>query len=305
MPKLFSSRTGHTSAPAPGQQYTSPAKKRNPRKTQQISVPIGHANRQQLLRDKMNALKVKKPAPVLREGHEDSSMEDAGDTQSDDIGPSATSADQTPGTPQKDATTADTNQSRHDGWSKILAGLLPALLHYEKNSIGAIPTPAGDLRGECCRPGACIPEEREICCLHFDRTCPKKEKYRSKADFKATYPDFKSIQVIGCSCQTIAQVLVQNRLFPTAPKRPSHAIALNLLEFCQALFERSCEAVNGFAGALHSFYERRGFCVVAPDVCCTLMADVPCTKYVSRAHHKAIHFAALLRRRSNGMTAYV
>jgi hypothetical protein len=37
------------------------------------------------------------------------------------------------------------------------------------------------------------------------------------------------------------------------------AISIDLLEFYHALFERSCDAVNAMAAALHSFYSRRGF----------------------------------------------
>lgn len=59
---------------------------------------------------------------------------------------------------------------------------------------------------------------------------------------------------------------MRNGLFPTAPRRPTQAISLNLLDFCRALFERSCEAVNALAGALHTFYGRRGFHAVTPEV---------------------------------------
>lgn len=93
--------------------------------------------------------------------------------------------------------------------------------------------------------------------------------------------------------------------FQPLPNTQVTPLHWNLLDFCQVLFERSCEAVNAFAGVLHSFYERRGFRVVAPDVRRSLKADVPSANYVFRGHHAAIHFAALLHRQSNGMTAYV
>jgi hypothetical protein len=50
------------------------------------------------------------------------------------------------------------------------------------------------------------------------------------------------------------------------------AISLDLLEFYNALFERSCDAVNAMSSALHSFYERRGFHVLNKNVC----FDAPC-----------------------------
>jgi hypothetical protein len=37
------------------------------------------------------------------------------------------------------------------------------------------------------------------------------------------------------------------------------AVSIPLLDFYQALFEKSCDAVNAFAGALNTFYAHRGF----------------------------------------------
>lgn len=37
------------------------------------------------------------------------------------------------------------------------------------------------------------------------------------------------------------------------------AVSVFLLEFYNALFERSCDAINALAGALSTFYARRGF----------------------------------------------
>jgi hypothetical protein len=37
------------------------------------------------------------------------------------------------------------------------------------------------------------------------------------------------------------------------------AISIELLNFYHALFERSCDAVNAMAAALHSFYSGRGY----------------------------------------------
>lgn len=174
MPKLVSSRAGQISVPGPGRHYTSPAKKRNPRKTQKISMPIGHSIRQQLLYDKMNALKAKKPAPPDPEDAYEPLMEDADGGLDHDVGSSPIKSQTTgssPITKNKDTPTTDTNQRRHEGWSDIVAGLLPELLHFEKLSIGHVPPPpAGDLQSDCLQPGQCIPKKHKICCLHFDRT---------------------------------------------------------------------------------------------------------------------------------------
>ncbi|KAF9465526.1 hypothetical protein BDZ94DRAFT_1127315, partial [Collybia nuda] len=54
-------------------------------------------------------------------------------------------------------------------------------------------------------------------------------------------------------------VLVKNGLFPTAPTSPRMAVSIFLLDFYTALFECSCDAINALAGALNTFYKRRGF----------------------------------------------
>ncbi|KAM6496638.1 hypothetical protein JOM56_007111, partial [Amanita muscaria] len=63
------------------------------------------------------------------------------------------------------------------------------------------------------------------------------------------------------------QVLVRNGLFPTAPCQPRMAVSIDLLDFYQALFERSCDAVQAMAAALNTFYTRRGFILLSKKVC--------------------------------------
>lgn len=41
---------------------------------------------------------------------------------------------------------------------------------------------------------------------------------------------------------------------------------MDLLEFYHALFQRSCDAVNAMAGALHAFYTFRGYTLVNTQV---------------------------------------
>lgn len=67
------------------------------------------------------------------------------------------------------------------------------------------------------------------------------------------------MDIVTCGCQDILQVLVLNGLFPTAPVYPRVAVAIQLLDFYQALFERSCDAVNAMASALNTYYTRRGY----------------------------------------------
>ncbi|KAF8452432.1 hypothetical protein L210DRAFT_3383491, partial [Boletus edulis BED1] len=54
-------------------------------------------------------------------------------------------------------------------------------------------------------------------------------------------------------------LLLHHGLFPTAPAQPRMAVSVELLAFYRALFERSCDAVNALANALHTHYTRRGF----------------------------------------------
>lgn len=49
------------------------------------------------------------------------------------------------------------------------------------------------------------------------------------------------------------------------------AVSIHLLDFYCALFERSCEAVNALAAALHSFYTQRGFDVLDISVSSSLV----------------------------------
>ena len=74
-----------------------------------------------------------------------------------------------------------------------------------------------------------------------------------------SHTDFTSVDVISCKCAALPQVLVQFGVFPTAPSQPRMAISLDLLGLYWALFERSCDAVNILAAALHMHYMCHGF----------------------------------------------
>jgi len=65
---------------------------------------------------------------------------------------------------------------------------------------------------------------------------------------------FSSITVWHCQCATLPQLLVRSGLFPTAPFQPRMAVSVKLLAFYRALFERSCDAINALASALHTHY---------------------------------------------------
>lgn len=67
---------------------------------------------------------------------------------------------------------------------------------------------------------------------------------------------------------TTAQVLVHHGFFPTAPSQPRMAVSVELLAFYRALFERSCDAINALASALHTYYIRRVYRMVNKNVSC-------------------------------------
>ncbi|KAJ7588018.1 hypothetical protein C8J56DRAFT_889864 [Mycena floridula] len=76
---------------------------------------------------------------------------------------------------------------------------------------------------------------------------------------------FAELQVIGCSCETIPQLLVANGLFPCTPVVPRYAVSIPLLDFYRGLFERSCDAIHALSNALHTVYEKKGFRMVNKD----------------------------------------
>ncbi|KIM51899.1 hypothetical protein SCLCIDRAFT_142290, partial [Scleroderma citrinum Foug A] len=67
----------------------------------------------------------------------------------------------------------------------------------------------------------------------------------------------------------VAQVLVHAGLFPTVPSQPCMAVSIDLLVFYRSLFERSCDAINALASALHNHYVQQGFRMINKHVCFT------------------------------------
>lgn len=84
--------------------------------------------------------------------------------------------------------------------------------------------------------------------------------------FLNIFTDFENRKILVCDCEPIHEVLVRNGLFPTAPTQPRMAISILLLDFLNALFERSCEAINAQSSVLNAFYSRRGFRVLDKKV---------------------------------------
>ncbi|RXW14843.1 hypothetical protein EST38_g11010 [Candolleomyces aberdarensis] len=130
--------------------------------------------------------------------------------------------------------------SHHKRWVELLPTLVPHYLQYCETTIGKPIPLTADLKPVCNKN--CPKKTYQILCLFYDH-----------ADTKA---------VNFCSCEGVVPVLIKNGLFPGSPSQPKIAISIALLDFYQALFERSCDAVNALASALVTHYRRRGFPVL-------------------------------------------
>ncbi|PPQ96642.1 hypothetical protein CVT26_010666, partial [Gymnopilus dilepis] len=136
------------------------------------------------------------------------------------------------------------DQSEHNlysSWNSLLPTLVDDILSYTSATVGLPGRVVGSSLSSDCRVAAqdCKTKSTQVLCLYLNY--------------------FKFVLVESCECQSIAQVLVRNGLFPTAPSQARMAISIDLLDFYTALFERSCDGVNAMAAALNSHYSRRGF----------------------------------------------
>ncbi|CAA7265927.1 unnamed protein product [Cyclocybe aegerita] len=140
----------------------------------------------------------------------------------------------------KRTTPNDAAYTLYKRWSEVLPTLVDPLLFYINRTLGTkLPTVVSGIKPNCQKPNICSARNQDIVCLFSDR--------------------FENLVVHSCDCQGLLQVLVSNGLFPTSPTKPRMAVSIELLDFYNALFERSCDAVNAMASALNSFYTKRGF----------------------------------------------
>jgi len=65
------------------------------------------------------------------------------------------------------------------------------------------------------------------------------------------------------------------------------AVSIDLLAFYCSLFERSCDAINALASALHSHYVRRGFRMVNKHV--RFASTYLLFYYVTASQNGAVH----------------
>ncbi|KAG6852745.1 hypothetical protein C0991_009388 [Blastosporella zonata] len=141
-------------------------------------------------------------------------------------------------------------------WQNLLPALIEPFLAYTKSVTGTIPTTLNRLSAQCNQN--CSITSVQILCLYHTREFT----FVLGLAFLTAFLDYAKIFVEICKCQRLSSVLVSHGLFPTAPSKPRMAVSVHLLDFYSALFERSCDAVNALAGALNTFYKRRGFVLV-------------------------------------------
>ncbi|KAJ7587929.1 hypothetical protein C8J56DRAFT_1049993 [Mycena floridula] len=137
-----------------------------------------------------------------------------------------------------------TKRTLLENWKTLLPKLQSPLLHYRANSRAKVSSPVVTASATCSSL-SCVSEVHSVLCLYFDH--------------------FRYIQVTSCRCENTAQVLVKHGLFPASPTAPETAIAIVLLDFYRALFERSCEAVHALAAALQTVYLRRGYSLLGSN----------------------------------------
>ncbi|RDB15038.1 hypothetical protein Hypma_005430 [Hypsizygus marmoreus] len=233
-----------------GAQFTSPIKRQDPRKTRTMVEPAGHAAKRRCLEQHMASLKAgHRPSPSLASASSTSQSQPDEPPQVDskpidnvqdfndpilEVEPDLFS----PPTNKRRIVPDQTTTNLYESWHRVLPRLVdPLLAHVQSTNGHVLQPPASHLQTVC--KGGCTPRTTKITCLYFDH--------------------FKVTDVEACSCQTTLQVLLFHGLFPTSPTHPRMAISVAVLDFYQALFERSCDAVNAMAAALNSFYTRRGF----------------------------------------------
>lgn len=69
----------------------------------------------------------------------------------------------------------------------------------------------------------------------------------------------RKIEIRVCRCQPAAVQLLRRGLFPCAPRVPSLAVDIRMLEFVNTLFTRMAPNSTAWCDALESFLDGRGY----------------------------------------------
>ncbi|CAK5280809.1 unnamed protein product [Mycena citricolor] len=124
-------------------------------------------------------------------------------------------------------------------WIHLIPDLALSLLAFRKSSFACPPTSLAATIYQNCDNPSCTQNKIRVLCLHIAH--------------------FQHIDVQACSCVSPATVLLEHGALATSPSKPQIAVAVNTLEIYQALFERSCIAIQAFTNALTTLYNTRGF----------------------------------------------
>ncbi|KAF8120229.1 hypothetical protein EV363DRAFT_1191626 [Boletus edulis] len=256
MPLKPGTRRAQTTIGGLGKHFTSPKRPRDKKQTQRLIENPGQALKRRRLLDRLELLQ-QKPVDSIQENNRDDTLTNGAlhediteftgdlDPGDEDYIPSDAEPDVIQDThTQTDQETCDNRCSEtrtteshrrilpdvpaerlYASWKELIPNLVSSYLHYMSRTVGR-PLPSNPQSISLCKTG----------------DCPR-----------------------NCECSTLAQVLLHFGLFPTAPSQPRMAVSVDLLAFYRALFERSCDAVNALASALHTHYVRRGFRMINKD----------------------------------------
>ncbi|KAI6000025.1 hypothetical protein EDD15DRAFT_2362591 [Pisolithus albus] len=213
-----------------GHHFTSPRKVRNLRKTQSfVSFPGQSSKQQRLLAHLDDLLNHNATSTPSGEPSIDTPPPDLADTEMMVVTDTEETSDHEQSIPQR---------VRHDhffnSWKLVISTIVHPYMQYLSETVGKPLAQQVSSLSACSKD--CEKRYTNITCLYFD--------------------SFASITVWCCECVTLPQLLIHNGLFPTTPSQPRMAVSVELLGFYRALFERSCDAVNALASALHTQYIR-------------------------------------------------
>jgi hypothetical protein len=273
MPKAPAKRHGHQPASYElGKVYCSPHRPRDKRKTRAIIKISENAERHESLIKKLELLKrgLVLPTSAFDDSMNEPAKEDDEWVDEDMAMEPESHSDTNPSLEEQPKETKrrilpdSASHHLYSNWRSLIPTLVDGLLGYKARTMGKFVAPLLNVL-KWCDEGCEGTKYSKVICLFLDRT----SSYLSLENDLNPSPDFREIELISCSRHSLCQFLVRNGLFPTAPSHPRMAVSTHLLDLYQALFERSCDAVNSMAAALRSFYNGRGFQVVNSHVCTT------------------------------------
>lgn len=241
-----------------GKVFTSPSKRRAKKKTTTLAKHLGQDKKINDLRRKLEMLQNTRPDTTKQISQKDESMTEVepipppvqGDDQFEAYGDVPIDTDLpsnlTPSCPMdlpRKARGVLPNNDSHklfNRWKHVLPSLVNPLPSHISSTMGKkwaqMPK---EVRSQCGHPTSCETKRADILCLLLS--------------------NFERVNVVSCQCQDLLQTFTLNGFFPTSPTQPRVGISIELLDFYQALFECSCDAVQSVASALQTHYERRGF----------------------------------------------